>query len=147
MKQNNRPFYQSTFMMPLDVIEAGAYYTFANGFFSAKGQFYADDADITDIDQLDAVVSRHVKACEYDQQRVMTILPSGARRFLRAIAAKRKVKEPQSGSFVAKYGLRAASSVKTSLDMLVEKELVYPTPDEYVVYDRLMAEYLRCLGK
>jgi hypothetical protein len=31
--------------------------------------------------------------------------------------------------------------------MLVEKELVYPTPDGYVVYDRLMAEYLRCLGK
>ena len=169
-----RPFYQSTFMMPLDVIEEEAYYTFANGFFSAKGrriskevfhelytrfdgitwylqamlwEFYADDADITDIDQLDAVVSRRVRACEYDQQRVMTILPPGARRLLRAIAAERKVKEPQSGSFVAKYGLRAASSVKTSLDMLVEKELVYPTPDGYVVYDRLMAEYLRCLGK
>ena len=169
-----RPFYQSTFMMPLDVIEEGAYYKFAKGFFSAKGrriskevfhelytrfdgitwylqamlwEFYADDADITDLDQLDAVVSRRVKACEYDQQRVMTILPAGARRLLRAIAAERKVKEPQSGSFVAKYGLRAASSVKTSLDMLVEKELVYPTPDGYVVYDRLMAEYLRCLGK
>ena len=110
-------------------------------------EFYADDADITDLDQLDAVVSRRVRACEYDQQRVMTILPAGARRLLRAIAAERKVKEPQSGSFVAKYGLRAASSVKTSLDMLVEKELVYPTPDGYVVYDRLMAEYLRCLGK
>ena len=169
-----RPFYQSTFMMPLGVIEEDAYYKFANGFFSAKGrriskevfhelytrfdgitwylqamlwEFYADDADITDIDQLDAVVSRRVKACEYDQQRVMTILPPGARRLLRAIAAERKVKEPQSGSFVAKYGLRAASSVKTSLNMLVEKELVYPTPDGYVVYDRLMAEYLRCLGK
>ena len=169
-----RPFYQSTFMMPLDVIEEGAYYKFANGFFSEKGrriskeifhelytrfdgitwylqamlwEFYADDADITDIDQLDAVISRRVKACEYDQQRVMTILPPGARRLLRAIAAERKVKEPQSGSFVAKYGLRAASSVKTSLDMLVEKELVYPTPDGYVIYDRLMAEYLRCLGK
>ena len=37
--------------------------------------------------------------------------------------------------------------MKTSLDMLVEKELVYPTPDGYVVYDRLMAEYLRNLGK
>ena len=66
---------------------------------------------------------------------------------MRAIAAERKLKEPQSGSFVAKYGLRAASSVKTSLDMLVEKKLVYPTPGGYVVYDRLMAEHLRCLGK
>ena len=57
------------------------------------------------------------------------------------------MKEPQSGSFVAKHGLRAASSVKTSLDMLIEKELVYSMPDGYVVYDRLMAEYLRRLGK
>ena len=31
-------------------------------------------------------------------------------------------------------------------DMLVEKELVYPSPDGYVICDRLMAEYLRSLG-
>lgn len=169
-----RPFYHSTSMMPLDVISEEAYYKFACGFFSARGrridkdvfhelyarfdgitwylqamlwEFYADDADISDIDQLDAVVSRRVKACEYDQQRVMTILPAGAQRLLRAIAAERKVKEPQSGKFVAKHGLRAASSVKTSLKMLIDKELVYPASDGYVVYDRLMAEYLRSLGK
>ena len=169
-----RPFYQSTSMMPLDVIAEEAYYKFAEGFFSAKGrhidrevfhvlyerfdgitwylqavlwEFYADDANIGDVGQLDTVISRRVKACEYDQQRVLTILPPGARRLLRAIAAEHKVKEPQSGSFVAKHGLRAASSVKTSLDMLVEKELVYPTSDGYVVYDRLMAEYLRSIAK
>ena len=169
-----RPFYQSTTMMPLDVISEEAYYKFASGFFSAKGrhidkdvfhelytrfdgitwylqvmlwEFYADDANIDGIEQLDAVITRRVKACEYDQQRVMTILPAGAQRLLRAIAAERKVKEPQSGKFVAKYGLRAASSVKTSLKMLIDKELVYPAPDGYVVYDRLMAEYLRTLSQ
>ena len=168
------PFYQSTSMMPLDVIAEDAYYKFANGFFKANGhfidrgvfhelysrfdgitwyvqvmlwEFYADDVDIAEIEQLDAVVSRRVKSCEYDQQRIMSILPGGARRLLRAIAAERRVKEPQSGAFVAKYGLRAASSVKTSLDMLVKKELVYPTPDGYVVYDRLMAEYLRSIAR
>ena len=98
------------------------------------------------IEQLDAVIARRVKTCEYDQQRVLSILPQGARRLLRAIARERKVKEPQAGSFIAKHGLRAASSVKTSLDMLVEKELVYPSPDGYVIYDRLMAEYLRSRG-
>ena len=169
-----RPFYQSTAMMPLDVISEDAYYTFAEGFFSAKGrhvdrdifhelymrfdgitwyiqvmlwEFYADDADIGTIKQLDAVIARRVKACEYDQQRVLSILPQGARRLLRAIAKERKVKEPQAGSFIAKHGLRAASSVKTSLDMLIEKELVYPSSDGYVVYDRLMAEYLRSITK
>lgn len=37
----------------------------------------------------------------------------------------------------------AASSVKVSLEMLIDKELVYPGKAGYVVYDRLMAEYLR----
>ena len=165
-----RPFYQSTYMMPLDVIPEEPYYKFADGFFSEKGhgvkrevfhelysrfdgitwyiqailwEFYASDEDIHDMAQLDAVVAKRVKSCEYDQQRVMEILPAGARRLLRAIAAERKVKAPQSGAFVARHGLRAASSVKTSLKMLVEKELVYPAPDGYVVYDRFLAEYLR----
>ncbi|MBP5511116.1 MAG: hypothetical protein J6Z49_09385 [Kiritimatiellae bacterium] len=57
------------------------------------------------------------------------------------------MKEPQSGRFIAKYGLRAASSVKTSLDMLVEKELDYPSPDGYVIYDRLEAEYFGGIAK
>jgi hypothetical protein len=165
-----RPFYQSTYMMPLDVIPEEPYYRFASGFFAEKGhsvkrevfhelysrfdgitwyvqailwEFYASDEDIRDMAQLDAMVARRVKSYEYDQQRVMEILPAGARRLLRAIAAERKVKKPQSGTFVAHHGLRAASSVKTSLKMLVEKELVYPAPDGYVVYDRFLAEYLR----
>ena len=168
-----RPFYQSTSMMPLDVIPEDAYYKFAEGFFSAKGrhidrnvfhelykrfdgitwylqamlwEFYADDANIDSIEQLDAAIARRVKSCEYDQQRVLSILPQGSRRLLRAIAKERMVKEPQAGSFIAKHGLRAASSVKTSLDRLVEKELVYPATDGYVVYDRLMAEYLRSIA-
>ena len=169
-----RPFFQSTLMMPLDVIAEDAYYKFACGFFSAKGrhidrdvfhelyarfdgitwyvqamlwEFYADDVDINSIGQLETVIARRVKSCEYDQQRILTILPPGARRLLRAIAEERKVTEPQSGKFIAKHGLRAASSVKTSLTMLVDKELVYPASNGYVIYDRLMAEYLRTLAK
>ena len=169
-----RPFYQSTYMMPLDVIPKEPYYKFAAKFFEKNGHriardvfhelyvrfdgitwylqailwdFYASGEDILDMGQLDAVVAKRVKSCEYDQQRVMEILPAGARRLLRAIAAERKVKEPQSGAFVAKHGLRAASSVKTSLKMLVDKELVYPAADGYVVYDRLLAEYLRNSAK
>lgn len=165
-----RPFYQSTYMMPLDVIPEDAYYRFASRFFAEKKwrldrkvfhalydrfdgitwyvqailwEFYAGGEDVNDMSQLDAAVARRVRACEYDQQRIMELLPPGARRLLRAIAVDRKVTAPQSGDFVARHGLRAASSVKTSLKMLVEKELVYPAPDGYVVYDRLFAEYLR----
>lgn len=165
-----RPFYQSTYMMPLDVISEDAYYRFASRFFAEKKwrldrqvfhalydrfdgitwyvqamlwEFYACGENVNEVSQLDAAVARRVRACEYDQQRIMELLPPGARRLLRAIAVDRKVTAPQSGDFVARHGLRAASSVKTSLTMLVEKELVYPAPDGYVVYDRLFAEYLR----
>ena len=168
-----RPFYQSTYMMPLDVIPEEPYYKFAAAFFSARKrrldkdvfhelyerfdgvtwyvqailwEFHASDEDVDDVQQLDAAVARRVKSCEYDQQRVMDLLPGGARRLLRAIAEERKVKAPQSGTFVSRHGLRAASSVKTSLKMLIEKELVYPAPDGYVVYDRFLAEYLRGLA-
>ena len=166
-----RPFYQSTYMMPLDVIPEDAYYKFASAFFAKKGlalersvfhalytrfdgitwyvqamlwEFYASGEDVRDMEQLDAAVARRVRSCEYDQQRIMEILPDGARRLLRAVAIERKVKSPQAGAFISKHGLRAASSVKTSLKMLVEKELIYPSSDGYVVYDRLLAEYLRC---
>ena len=44
-----------------------------------------------------------------------------------------------------KYRLRAASSVKTSLKMLLDKELVYRGSEGYVIYDRFFAEYLRSL--
>lgn len=165
-----RPFYQSTEMMPLDVIPEEPYYAFASKFFQAAGRrldrdvfsalyrrfdgitwyvqallwdFYASGEDVTDPGQLDEAVRQRVAANEYDQQRLLDILPDGARRLLRAVAAEGCVKSPQSGAFVARHGLRAASSVKTSLKMLVEKELLYPGRDGYVVYDRLLAEYLR----
>ena len=165
-----RPFYQSSLMMPIDVISEGSYYDFAVRFFKKAGRkldrevfsalyhrfdgitwyvqtllwdFYASGEDITSVGQLDEAVRQRVLSNEYDQQRVMEILPDGARRLMRAIAAERVVASPQASDFISKYGLRAASSVKTSLDMLVGKELVYRGGNGYVVYDRLLAEYLR----
>ena len=165
-----RPFYQSTLMMPLDVIPEDAYYCFAERFFREAGHnlekavfhalyerfdgitwymqallwdLYTADGDVKDVRQLDEAVRQRILANEYDQQRVLELLPDGARRLVKAIAAERTVKSPQSGDFIAKYDLRAASSVKVSLNTLIDKEIVYPGRDGYVVYDRLFAEYLR----
>ena len=167
-----RPFYQSTAMMPLDVIDEEPYYEFASRFFRQAGRslgrdvfaalyrrfdgitwymqallwdFYASGGDVTDVAQLDEAIRQRVAANEYDQQRLLDLLPDGARRLLRAVAADGCVKAPQSGVFIARHALRAASSVKTSLRMLVDKELLYPGRDGYVVYDRFLAEYLRTL--
>ena len=168
-----RPFYQSTVMQPLDVIAEEPYYEFAAKFFHKAGRrlernvfaelyrrfegitwymqaflwnFYATGDNVTDVGQLDDAIRQRVAASEYDQQRLLDILPDGARRLLRAVAEEGCVKSPQSGRFIARNGLRAASSVKTSLQMLVDKELLYPGRNGYVVYDRLLAEYLRHLA-
>lgn len=167
-----RPFYQSTMMLPIDVIPEEPYYLFAANFFTAAGRtldrsvfhelysrfegitwyvqallwdLYASGTDVTDIHQLDAAVDQRIMSNEYDQQRVLELLPDGARRLVTAIAKERLVKAPQSGEFIAKYALRAASSVKTSLNLLVDKEILYHGGEGYVVYDRFFAEYLRRL--
>lgn len=57
-------------------------------------------------------------ANEYDRQMILELLPDGARRLIKAVAGEGIVKSPQAGNFISKYGLRAASSVKTSLQML-----------------------------
>jgi len=165
-----QPFYQSTTMMPLGVIGESAYYDFARRFFEATGRqlsqevfhalyerfdgitwyvqailwdFYASGGDIARLDQLDRAVAERVAANEYDRQQVLELLPDGARRLLRAVAREGVVREPQSGGFISRHKLRAASSVKTSLGLLTEKQLVSRETRGYVVYDRLLGEYLR----
>ena len=165
-----RPFYQSTLMMPLDVIGEKPYYDFAQHFFANAGRrldkqvfhelysrfdgitwylqallwdLYASGDDVTDVRQVEESIRQRVMANEYDEQRVLELLPDGARRLVKAVALEHCVTAPQSGAFIAKHNLRAASSVKTSLNMLVDKEILYPGREGYVVYDRLFAEFLR----
>ena len=168
-----RPFYQSTLMLPLDAIPEHSYYDFAAKFFRSAGfnldrsvfhalysrfngitwymqailwDLYASHTDIINESQLDAAIKERVLGNEYDRQMILELLPDGARRLVKAIACEGVVKAPQAGDFIAKYGLRAASSVKTSLDMLLENEVLYRDKVGYVVYDRFFAEYLRSIS-
>ncbi len=165
-----RPFYQSTTLMPLDAIAEEPYFKFAQKFFTDAHRrlshevfdaiyrrfdgitwyvqallwdFYARGGDAVKVADVDELVAARVAANEYESQRVLTLLPNGARRLLKAIAHEGVVKEPQAGAFIAAHGLRAASSVRVSLKTLVDAELVYPGSDGYRVYDRLMGEYLK----
>lgn len=165
-----RPFYQSTTMMPLDVIGEEPYYKFASRFFAKVDRtlsreafhslyvrfegitwylqailwdLYSEGIKQIGSDDVDAAIAERVAANEYDEQQVLKLLPPGGLRLLRAIAAEGVVAAPQSGDFIRKYGLRAASSVKTSLEMLIDKEIVYASSEGYVVYDRLLREYLQ----
>ena len=63
-------------------------------------------------------------------------------RVLYAIASEGSIKEIQGKAFLTKYQLGAASTVKTSVKSLVEKELLLDNNGEYQLYDRFFGLWL-----
>ena len=88
-------------------------------------------------------ISEIISDYSYSYADLMKAYPSSNIRLLKAIAKEGCVKEILSGNFLTKYRLRAASSVSTSLKKLTENELVYKTDKGYIIYDRIMDEWLR----
>ena len=61
----------------------------------------------------------------------------------KAIAKDGLVESPQSTNFIKRYDLPSTSSVKTALDVLTDKDIVYRTPVGYIVYDHFFALWLK----
>lgn len=164
-----RPFYQSTQTISIDRIDRGEYYDFAVGFFHESGfklppetfeyiyetfdghtwyiqailnRLYGYRAHPDDT-LTDHAIGEIVSESTFTYENLLAAYTSANIKLLKAIAKEGRVKEITSGQFIAKYGLRAASSVKSSLKKLVDKEMVYKTPEGYIIYDRFMAIWLR----
>lgn len=164
-----RPFYQSTQTQVIDRIEKGEYYRFAADFFARQGREldeqtfgYLYDAfdghtwyiqillnrlysypEKPDIRMVDYAVGEVVAESTYTYENLLAAYPASNIRLLKAIAKSGCVKEINSGDFLAEYKLRAASSVNSALKRLIDREMVYKTPDGYIVYDRFLAVWLR----
>lgn len=164
-----RPFYQSTQTLSINCIEKEKYYTFAALFFT-KDDRHLDEKifsqiynefeghtwyiqsvlnrlygfpDNPDQDKINYAIRNIISENEYGYQNLLAAYPSGAVRLLKAIAQERIVKKINAGSFIAKYKLKATSSVNTALNSLVKKEMVYKTKNGYIIYDRFFAIWLR----
>ena len=61
---------------------------------------------------------------------------------LHAVATEGTIKEIQGKAFLTKYQLGAASTVKTAVKSLVEKELLLDNNGEYQIYDRFFGLWL-----
>ena len=61
---------------------------------------------------------------------------------MKAIAKEGRVVAVTGGDFIARHGLRAASSVATALKSLDAADLVYRSNSGYEVYDRLFGIWL-----
>lgn len=166
---SKRPFYQSSQIITIDAIEKEEYANFAIKHFSENNitlpkkifdsiydkydghtwyiqvilnRLYGFHRDVNE-ELVNYAISEIISDYSYSYADLMKAYPSSNIRLMKAIAKEGCVKEILSGNFITKYILRAASSVSTSLKKLTENELVYKTDKGYIIYDRLMDEWLR----
>jgi hypothetical protein len=62
---------------------------------------------------------------------------------LKAIAESEIVSQPLSNEFVQRFELPGASSVKSALTVLIDKDMVYQAPGGFIVYDRFLGLWLK----
>lgn len=164
-----RPFYQSTQMINLDVISESSYYEFANKFFQDKGghiskevfdyaynlieghtwymqsilnRIFENYSIADDKGQVAEAVETILKENTYNYQGMISMLTDNQLGLLNAIAKERIAKEPMSGDFISRHHLKSASSVRAALKFLTENELCYKSPAGYIVYDRFLGFWL-----
>lgn len=164
-----RPFYQSTDIMNLMPLEEEVYFGFANRFFESKGgllnrevfhELYATFDGYTWYIQ--SVLNRlyenykKVDATEQLRSTILSVTASKGPQYesltqfltnnqfavLKAIAKDGIVGEPTGKEFLKKHKLSSASSIKTAIETLSDKELVYRLPNGYIVYDRFLGIWL-----
>lgn len=165
-----RPFYQSTSEKNIGAIPERAYYLFASEFFHSQGRqlpeevfhnlyaryegytwyvqmllnrMYAKSGRMLDDELLQECVGDILRENDYYYQQLFRSFSAGQKSLAKAIASEKLVKEITSGAFISKYGLTATSSVKGALKVLLDQEIVYPSNDGYIIYDRFFAEWLR----
>ncbi|MCR4827697.1 MAG: ATP-binding protein [Bacteroidales bacterium] len=165
-----RPFYQSTDILNLVPLNEETYYQFANNFFeTSKGgldrevfrelydtydgytwyvqsvlnRLYEKFRTVSSSAQLRETILNVVESKKPQYESLVMFLTDNQFSLLRAVAKERVAEQPMGKEFIKKHGLSGSSSVKTALDVLCEKELLYRMPEGYIVYDRFMNQWLQ----
>lgn len=165
-----RPFYQSTDLMNLKPLEEETYYQFAKGFFeknkgelsrevfhelyekfdgytwyiqSVLNRLYEQYKKVSALSQLNETILAVVESKAPQYENLVLFLTDNQFSLLRSVATEGIAQQPLSKDFINKYKLSGASSVKTALDVLSDKELLYRLPEGYIVYDRFMDQWLK----
>ncbi|MDD6186070.1 MAG: ATP-binding protein [Bacteroidales bacterium] len=165
-----RPFYQSTDILNLAPLNEETYYQFANNFFetnkggldrevfrelydtydgytwyvqSVLNRLYEKFRTVSSSTQLRETILNVVESKKPQYESLVMFLTDNQFSLLRAVAKEGVAEQPMGKEFIKEYGLPSASSVKTVLDVLCEKELLYRMPEGYIVYDRFMNQWLQ----
>ena len=165
----SRPFYQSTQMMPLGDIDKSAYYDFSSDKMRNNRQsideetfdylytklsshtwyvhtllnrLYESGYETIDKTTVEDIMADILLENEGTFQTFLRLVTPIQAKVLYAIASEGTIKEIQGKSFLTKYQLGAASTVKTAVKSLVEKELLLDNNGEYQIYDRFFGIWL-----
>ena len=164
------PFYQSTDIMSLGVVDKEAYSAFAKAKFEQANQSFEQEAfyalyerfsgitwylqivmnrlwekgeGLLDRSQIDEIVSELVEDRALIFRDLYFSQTESCQNLLSAIAKEGEVRAVFSGDFVSRNNLTATSTVRSALKALEDKDLVYRTENGYIVYDCILAEWLK----
>jgi AAA+ ATPase superfamily predicted ATPase len=167
-----RPFYQSTVSIGLEPLHEEIYYDFTRRFFEAKkGSFsqemfhhvyhrfdgvtrsiqlmlnrlYETEKNVCSEAQINEAILHIVNQSSMQYEELINLLTDNQLSLMKAIAQEGCVVSPQGDEFIKRYNLPSASSIKTALDVLLDKDLVYRTQTGYIIYDHFLAIWLRRL--
>ena len=105
-------------------------------------RLYETEKNVDSIAQVNDTVLHIVNSSSMQYEGLTSFLTDNQLSLLKAIARERQVLSPQSNVFIKQHGLSSASSVKTALDLLLDKELVEHTPTGYMVSDYFFGLWL-----
>ena len=164
------PFYQSTQLMNIDVIDRDKFSAFAERFFVRTGRRYDKDAFAylydrfngvtwylqvvlnrvwereTGLDSpstVDEIVGQLIDEGEATYSDLLMSQTRSSQAVLKAIAAEGVVKEISSKALIDKYNLPVSSTIRSLVRELVNRNLICRSAAGYSIYDRLFAGWLR----
>jgi AAA+ ATPase superfamily predicted ATPase len=165
-----RPFYHSSQIITLEEIGEEVYFEFATNLFEQKdikltkeafhylykkldGQTWYLQATMNRIyenrpksisqEDVNHAIEELINEQETAFENYYSSLTDNQCDLLVAIAKEERVKSPMANAFMQKYHLPAVSSVKMALNSLTDRQLVYRYRDNYIIYDRFFAMWLR----
>lgn len=168
-----RPFYQSTVSMGLEPLHEEIYYAFARNFFEEKkgsisrdvfqdiykrfdgvtrniqlvlNRLYETEKNVSETRQVDETIWHIVNRNSMQYEEMIGFLTDNQLAVVKAIAKEGVVASPQGADFNRRYELPSLSSIKTAIDGLVDKDIVYRNPSGYSIYDRFFELWLKKIG-
>ena len=105
-------------------------------------QIYGKGDRVIDETLVKEAIIDIIRENEYYYQSLLGRYKNGQVKLLKAVALEGIVTEITAGAFISRYELKAASSVKSALQRLLDDEILYKTDRGYIVYDRFFGQWI-----